>query len=474
MRESEGGKPLGEAGAATPRATVVSGVSEEAVPALFTDASRRGGGLTRALAELRGGALALAVTPAFGLPALADHRAPPPHAEHAALHIAVEGVSVLASRALQDNRLIASVVPAEVAAEDGIAELPDLAEPVRAKVRAASSALHAAHASLVERAAEKLLARDRCTPSQAEAAARSLALGLLPASTRTRIYFSTNARVLGSHCASLLSHPLAEVKAMGRAILDAARGSAPELFQGVEPSKMRAAAPAELAAAVARFSAAPQEGSSQTMVISQPVRLVRHDKDALERVMLALAYEATDSVVNAFALMGSLRGAKEPALLDILRAVLRERAPGEAAPRGFEVSAMTFEIMIDAATLHELLRLRAHTASTQRLTCRLGFQLPEDLLDLGLAESYQDAMLAAQGGWVDIDAEDPVAAEYAVPLGYRVRSLWTVDLRQLLAIIEARSAKGNPMRVRRIAHGLYRTACGVLPWLRDVARIDLD
>jgi Thymidylate synthase complementing protein len=210
------------------------------------------------------------------------------------------------------------------------------------------------------------------------------------------------------------------------------------------------------------------------MVISQPVRLVRHDKDALERVMMALAYEASDSSVNAFALMGSLRGAKEPALLDTLRAVLRERAPGELVPRGFEVSTMTFEIMVDAATLHDLLRPRAFAASSQRLTCRLGFQLPEDLIDLGLAELYQDAMLAAQATWAEIDAESPTAAEYAVPLGYRVRSLWTVDLRQLLQIIESRSVKSNPMRVRRIAHGLYRTASGILPWLRDVARVELD
>ena len=237
---------------------------------------------------------------------------------------------------------------------------------------------------------------------------------------------------------------------------------------------MRAAAPAELAGAIGRFYSAPQEGSSQTMVISQPVRLVRHDKDALERVMLALAYEASDSSVNAFALMGSLRGAKEPALLDVLRTVLRERAPGELVPRAFEVSTMTFEIMVDAATLHDLLRPRAHTASTQRLTCRLGFQLPEDLMDLGLAEAYQDAMLGAQAAWVDLDAEDPYNAEYTVPLGYRVRSLWTVDLRQLLQIIEARSAKANPMRVRRIAHALFRTASGILPWMRDVARIDME
>lgn len=474
MLDAKGGTAEGEAGAPAPRATVVTGVAEEAVPALFAEATRGRAGIARALAELRGTALALAATPALGLPALGRARSLPDLTEHSAMHVALEGVSLLASRAVQDSRLVASAVPSELSIDDGVVALPDTPEPLRAKVHAASKALHAAHASLAGRAAELIAARDRGPMEQARASARGLALGLLPMSTRTSVYFSASARVLAAHCSKLLAHPLPEVKAAGRAILGAARASAPELFAFVEASKMRAAVPLELGAAVARLYSAPQEGSSATMVISQPVRLVRHDKDALERVMLALAYEATDATVNAFALMGGLRGGKDAAVLDVLRAVLRDRAPGEMVPRGFEVSGMTFEIMVDAATLLELLRPRAHTASTQRLTCRLGFQLPEDLLDLGLAEAYQDAMLAAQAAWGEIEAEDPHMAEYAVPLGYRVRSLWTVDLRQLLHIIESRSAKSNPTRVRRIAHGLYRTASGVLPWLRDVARVDLD
>ena len=178
---------------------------------------------------------------------------------------------------------------------------------------------------------------------------------------------------------------------------------------------------------------------------------------------VSLAYEASDAAVHAFALTSSLRAAKEPALAEVPRAILRERAPGELVPRGFEASTMTFEIMADAATAADLLRHRTRAVSVQRLGCRLGFQTPEDLLDLGLSDLYQDAMLAAQASWAEIEAEDANAAEYTVPLGYRVRSLWTLDLRQLVHIVEARSTKDNPTRVRRIAHALYRTATAILP-----------
>src|SRR5262249_40949148 len=157
--------------------------------------------------------------------------------------------------------------------------------------------------------------------------------------------------------------------------------------------------------------------------------------DALERVAIALAYERSDPAVHAFALSGSLRTVKDASLIELVQGVLRDRAAGELVPRGFEAASMTFEIMVDAATAHDLLRRRAFPASTQRLTCRLGFQTPDELIDLGLADLYQDAMLAAQASWGEIEAEDPLAAEYVVPLGYRVRSLWTLDLRQLFHVV---------------------------------------
>lgn len=466
--------PHGTAAPSLPRAVVVSGVAEESVPALFASASRLPSGLEGALAELRAPA-SLAVTPPHGV-RVGELSFPRDLVEHSALHVAVEDLSLVAARVLQDSRFVSSVVPPEIGIERGIADLPDLPAPLRAKVHAAALALHRAHQSLVARGAERIAARDKVPPATALSAARELALGLVPAATRTSVYLSANARTLAARCHKLLAHPLTEVVATGRAVLEAARSAAPEVFPAAPSpaSKMRMEAPGEISRAVARLYAAPQEGSSATMVISQPVRLVRHDKDALERVVLALAYEASDPSVHAFALLGSLRVAKEAALVEVLHAVLRERAAGEPVPRGFEASTMTFEIMTDAATTHELLRHRAHTAATQRLTCRLGFQTPEELIDLGLAEAYQDAMLAAQAAWGEIEAEDPLVAEYVVPLGYRLRSLWTLDLRQLAHVAETRSRKGNPTRIRRIAHGLYRTAAGVLPWLRDVARADLD
>ncbi len=462
-----------------PRIAIISGVSEESLPALFAAANRPDGSIERALAEHANAPLS--VTPPFGLMGTSDLAFSAELSEHTSIHVAVEGVSLLAARAVQDSRFVSAIVPREVDPSLRMIALPDASPNVRDKVNASAAALYDVYRTLLERCAERVVVRDRVPLSYARSTASELLVGLIPAATQTRVLLTASARAFASRCSKLLAHPLPEVVVIGRAMLDAARTSSPEIFvhdaaatAEPPPSKMRLGAKAEVGRALARLYIPPQEGSSATMVISQPVRLVRHDKDALERVVLALAYEGSDPSVHAFALLGSLRLAKEPPLLDLLDAVLKDRALGEMVPRGFEAATVTFEIMADASTTHDILRHRAHTAAIQRLTCRLGFQTPDDLLDFGLAEPFQDAMVAAQSVWNELDAEDPIMAEYAVPMGYRVRSLWTLDLRQLIHVIETHSAKTSPTRIRRIAQGLYRTAAAVMPWLRNVARVDLE
>ena len=49
-----------------------------------------------------------------------------------------------------------------------------------------------------------------------------------------------------------------------------------------------------------------------------------------------------------------------------------------------------------------------------------------------------------------------------------------VNLRELFHVIELRSAKQGHASYRRIAQGMFRTATSVLPWLRELIRVDLN
>ena len=112
--------------------------------------------------------------------------------------------------------------------------------------------------------------------------------------------------------------------------------------------------------------------------------------------------------------------------------------------------------------------------ATQRLTCHLGFDTPVELAELGLLDPYHHALLDAYDAWQKLDASHPLEAQYAVPLAYRIRTLWTLNLRELFHVIELRSAKQGHASYRRIAQALFRSACTVHPWLRPLIRVDLN
>lgn len=406
-------------------------------------------------------------------------------AEHAVVHLAVENVSIIASKAIEDLRLGSYTEKSTryvVFDQSSFVDLPEVPEPLRARYQASCARLFATYLDLMPKVTEALKARTPRASSMSEGAyaaairaqACDLLRGLLPAGARTNLGLTANARALEILISKLLSSPLAEVRRVGGEMRDAALTVAPTLVKYAAPSEHRRTLTADVGDGMRRVYTPPEEGVSSTMVVSQPVRLVRYDKDALERIALALSYESSQPGLHAFAVMDALRYASPPEVQAIVGAACARRGPHDPPPRGFEATSMTFELMLDFGAWRDLQRHRMLTPAVQRLSCRLGFDTPFELQDLGHAEPYQTALLAAREVWEEMEEAHPLEAQYAVPLGYRVRALWTLNLRELFHVIELRSARQGHQSYRRIAQGLYRTAVAVHPWLKELIRVDLN
>jgi thymidylate synthase ThyX len=59
-----------------------------------------------------------------------------------------------------------------------------------------------------------------------------------------------------------------------------------------------------------------------------------------------------------------------------------------------------------------------------------------------------------------------------VPLAYRVQTLWTLNLRELVHVIELRSARQGHPSYRKIAQRLYDLTREHYPWLAPHIRVD--
>jgi thymidylate synthase ThyX len=315
--------------------------------------------------------------------------------------------------------------------------------------------------------------REGQTEAAWNAAVRShtcdLLRGLLPAGTLTNLGITANARAMAMLISKMLSWPPGEVKRIAEDMRTEALVVAPTLLRHAAPNDHRAAIAADVAPAAAAIQrvATPQDASHT------PVRLVQFDTDAIERVVLALSYDCAETA-DARARLQALRAEPRERLHEVIEAAMKHRGAHDPAPRAFEASSITVELEVDYGAYRDLQRHRILTPLVRTLGCTLGAYVSEDLLAMGHGPRVAAALEQARDAWLEIAATHPIEAQYVVPLAYRVRTLWTLNLRELFHVIELRSGKQGHASYRRVAQELYRAAIEVHPWLAKLIRADME
>jgi thymidylate synthase ThyX len=399
-------------------------------------------------------------------------------AEHAVVHLAVEQVSIVASKVIEDLRLGSYTEKSTryVVFDTGsFADLPALPGPLRDDYRAACKDLFSTYLELfpdVEARLEQLVPTEKGqSPARRAAAIRAhacdLLRGLLPASTLTNLGITANARALGMLLSKMLSSPLDEVRHVAEQMRTEAATVAPTLLRHVETIPYRETLRDSIANAIPWNLVVPRTDSP-----AAPVRIIRHDSDALQRVVLALTYDLAVQP-HAGDRMKMLDRQDDSTLAKIVRAAFANRGPHDPAPRAMESSNITIELELDYGAYRDLQRHRLLTPTTQVLGCTLGPTLPQDLRALGIHDRYEQALEGVRPAWERLTTHDPFAAQYVVPLAYRVRTLWTLNLREVFHVVELRSARQGHANYRRVAQALYHEVCRVHPWLADLIRVDL-
>src|SRR5437016_1983986 len=179
-------------------------------------------------------------------------------AEHAVAHVAIEEVSILASKVIEDARLASYTekstryVQFEPGAYYPLADLPGTAAVDEA--RDTLRHLFATYTQLFEPVMERVRAACPRAEGQSEgawnAACRAqvcdLLRYLLPAATHTNIGMTANARTLEHLISKMLSHPLAEVRRTGAAIKQEASRTIPTLIKYAEENLYLREAPVAL------------------------------------------------------------------------------------------------------------------------------------------------------------------------------------------------------------------------------------
>ncbi|MGR3911999.1 MAG: FAD-dependent thymidylate synthase [Candidatus Rhabdochlamydia sp.] len=289
--------------------------------------------------------------------------------------------------------------------------------------------------------------------------------GLLPASTLTNMGVYGNGRFFEKWLQKSEASSLTEFQ-------DMAKKSYQEL-SSVIPSFIRRAEPSHYS--YKNFQQFTQQLGQNLSNVSKHhvgslgkmqkpgVRLVHYDPTSPAKVAAALLFPHSDR--GLLELEAYCQTLSQEALSEILEAASGVRDNRRhKSPRALEHATFTFEMLADFGVYRDLQRHRMLTQDRQLLTCDFSYYLPEELVGTSMGETYMEAMEVAKKAFDTIVQEFPEEAQYVVPMAYNIHWYFHVNLRSLQWLCELRSSPAGHPGYRRIAQELASQVSSVCPF----------
>lgn len=301
--------------------------------------------------------------------------------------------------------------------------------------------------------------------------------GLLPASTYSQVAFFGNGQSFEYAVSRSAQHHLGEVRWAGEKLCDELSKLAPSFFRRIKDEERREATAqyqSYLSGKKDRMKPFVEshfskgEGSQLTRVPEHQVRLIEYDPQGQEKAIAGMLYDAVGNHKSWDEVLRHVSGMKTEEKKRIITEYLSGRsARWQKVGRAFENTYVRFEIVMDIGAWRDLHRHRMLTQQRQDFTCAHGYEIPREVEDSGLASSYSQALERAGRTYDRIAEHDPILAQYAVPLAYRVRFQNWENLRECFWETELRSIPEGHPNYRHVAQQKFRLLENVYPLIAE-------
>jgi thymidylate synthase ThyX len=395
-------------------------------------------------------------------------------AEHAVLSIAIENVSILATKVIEDNRLASYTEKSTryqiFDRERCYKPRKIMDSPLGKLYEETANYLFDTYNELINPVSDYI---KKITP-QGEMAAKlyenvckgkvcDIVRYLLPVATLTNLGMTINARNLEWAITKLLSQPLDEMQEIGQQIKSIAIGVTPTLIKHADSSLFII----ETNNALQKIA---DEILQERPKPTEPVVLVEYDKDAENKLVTALLYRY--SALPYSEIKEKVSKIDQTEKEKIIDEALRRREKYDRPLREFEHIYFTFDILIDYGAFRDIQRHRMCTQTNQAVATIHGYDTPKEIIELNLKNKFTSCMEKAEAAYKTIKKEFPEEAQYIVPLAYKKRTLITMNLRELHHFIKLRSGKAGHISYRRIAQQVWDKLNEVYPLLAKYIAVD--
>jgi thymidylate synthase ThyX len=401
-------------------------------------------------------------------------------AELAGAHIAIEELSIIATKTLEDARLGLSplekstrYVYFDVKRPDGtwpyLKEKTLMASEFASLYASACEQCFQTYADLIPRISKFVMEKqpkdaqttDRAYAAAVRAKTCDLLRGLLPASTLTNMGFFGDGRAYEYLLTKMYADDLVEIRELA-AMMQA------ELAMHIPSFVKRANDRNGLAMqgfyrrvrAGMEKLAEKYAGADGT----ESVVLVDYDRDAQRKIVAAALYPyLLKPMKDIEAIVAKMTEEEKQA---IIKTYVNDRENRRQKPgRAFEQAYYTFEICGNYGAYRDMHRHRVLTQQRQLLTPYLGYKMPPEVAEAGCEKEFRDAMAFSADAYDEIASEYPKEAQYVVPLAYNIRWHMSFNLREAYHLLELRSAMQGHIDYRRMAQEMFSQIEKVHPLL---------
>jgi thymidylate synthase ThyX len=327
---------------------------------------------------------------------------------------------------------------------------------------------------------------------------------LLPLATNTSLGQIVSARTLETQVSRLLSDTHAEVRRLGELLKQAARdtsynvshASARELVQEIQrecpavaeranefllrdvrvaPTLMKYAEPSPYEIETRRDLTAAAKELLASIAI-QPAPLVDLlDDDPLEvELATTLLYQYSHHSYRQ--IREVVEALPESQRREVIDLALRHRGRYDEVSRAYCAGQQfRFDILMDIGGFRDMHRHRRCVQIVQGYTAAHGYDAPPEIESAGLAVRYDSVMERARDAAAELAARDVAGAEeqsqYVIPLAFRKRTLFKMDLSEAIYISELRTGAAGHFSYRNVAYAMYEAVAQRYPALAKYFRV---
>lgn len=215
---------------------------------------------------------------------------------------------------------------------------------------------------------------------------------------------------------------------------------------------------------------------NQPTIVSKPtVELAEYDRNLEEKCIAGLLYSLPQTRTSWKNILSAVHRMSRPEQQHILDGFFKNRSERwYKLGRAFENAYLRFDIVMDIGAYRDLHRHRMLTQDRQMFSIHHGYSIPQEIKDAHMTDAYTKALHSVVPLFKKLERENPLLAQYVVPLAYRIQFYQWQNVASLFWETELRTSPQGHPDYRHIEQEKYRLFAKKFPRIAKYMKIDMN